>query len=233
MGRSGIANDLALQYAFEHKCDILLVQEPWIGSDLIRQLSKKHISFQAYASEENWIEKPRIITYVQRNLVKYTDTIEKRQDLVTSSPDILVLEQKIGTDVRPIYVVNLYNAPAGYARAGEAVMAICEATTLTQQHMLWAGDYNLHHEDWDAYTRNPTTQAQGFAEWTTTNGAQYGLDNGTITHQLGGTLDQVVASTSLAQDLLECYTDENLDTTSDHKAIVTTIHLGETESAGS
>ncbi len=42
VGRGGAVNDIALQHAFENQCDFLLVQEPWIGTDLDRQLSKKH-----------------------------------------------------------------------------------------------------------------------------------------------------------------------------------------------
>lgn len=214
VGRSGIANDLALQYAYQHAFDLLLIQEPWIGSDLERQMSKKHIAFQAHVPEENWTERPRVITYVQRNLAEFM--IEKRQDLLTANPDILVLELNMGIDVKPIYVVNLYNAPVGCARAGEVITAMLETTILTEQRTLWAGDCNLHHEDWDVRTKNPTPQAQGFAEWVTSNGAHYGLDIGSVTHRQGGTLDLVIASRLLAQDLIECYTEDSLDTTSDH-----------------
>lgn len=45
VGRGGAANDLALTHAFENQYDILLVQEPWIGANLDRQLSKKHNGF--------------------------------------------------------------------------------------------------------------------------------------------------------------------------------------------
>ena len=43
--RGGAANDLVLQYAFEKKYDLVLIQEPWIGKDLDRRISKKHIGF--------------------------------------------------------------------------------------------------------------------------------------------------------------------------------------------
>ncbi len=39
-------------------------------------------------------------------------------------------------------------------------------------------------------------------------------------------MDLVIASRLLAQNLIECYTEDSFDTTSDHKAIITTIHLG-------
>lgn len=129
-------------------------------------------------------------------------------------------------DVKPIYVVNLYNAPASCARASKAVTAMLKATIFTQHRTLWAGNCNLHHEDWDAHTKNPTPQAQGFAEWITSNGTQFGLDIGSVTHRQGGSLDLVIASKLLTQDLFECYTEDSPDTTSDHKAIITTINLG-------
>ena len=47
LGREGAANNLALQYAFENQCDILLVQEPWIGADLNCKMAKKQVKYQA------------------------------------------------------------------------------------------------------------------------------------------------------------------------------------------
>ncbi len=49
---SGIANNFRLQYAYQHKSDPLLVQESWIGINLERQMSKKHVAFQLYSPEE-------------------------------------------------------------------------------------------------------------------------------------------------------------------------------------
>ena len=73
--------------------------------------------------------------------------IEKRQDLLTASPEILMLELNIGMDAKPIYIVNLYNTPAECAREGEAVTAMLGADSLTKQRTLWAGDCSLHRED--------------------------------------------------------------------------------------
>ncbi len=67
-------------------------------------------------------------------------------------------------DAKRTYVVNIYNAPAGFARAKEAVTAMLRADILTQQSTLWAGDCNLQNKDWDAHTKNSTAQAHGFAE---------------------------------------------------------------------
>lgn len=40
--KGGPANNLTLALAFEEKIDILLIQKPWINTDLDQRLSKKH-----------------------------------------------------------------------------------------------------------------------------------------------------------------------------------------------
>lgn len=63
VGRGDVANDLALQHAFGNQCNFLLVQEPWIGTNLDRQLSKRHNAYQAYAPKEVLTDRPRVIIY--------------------------------------------------------------------------------------------------------------------------------------------------------------------------
>lgn len=53
VGRGEAANDLALQLAYQNNFDIVLIQEPWIGSNLDQQMSKRHNAYQAYAPEKN------------------------------------------------------------------------------------------------------------------------------------------------------------------------------------
>ena len=59
----------------------------------------------------------------------------------------------------------------------------------------------------------------------TNNGTQYKLDIGSFTYRQGGALDLVITFRLLAQDLIECYTENSFDTTSDHIAIIIIIHL--------
>lgn len=124
-----------------------------------------------------------------------------------------------------IYVVNIYNAPAGCIRAGEAIASVIESNILTQKSTLWAGDFNLHHVDWDLQTVNPTPQARSLAKWVTNVGVADALPPGTITHKQGGTLDFVISSSSITPDVLECYSNPDLDTTSDHEVLSTTVAL--------
>ena len=125
VGRSGVANDLALALAFEKKIDLVLIQESWIREDLDRKLSKKHNAYQAFVQEDVWSNRLRIITYVwQRRLgIK----LEKKQELLEATdckPDILVLKLDIGPNQEPIYMVNFLNLPQGCKRAVEAIKTI-------------------------------------------------------------------------------------------------------------
>ncbi len=52
IGRGGAANDLALALEFENKIDILFLQEPCVGADLERKMSKKYNAYQAYTPQE-------------------------------------------------------------------------------------------------------------------------------------------------------------------------------------
>lgn len=114
VGRGGPANDLALALAYEEEVDILLIQEPWIGADLERKLSKRRKSYQAYAPGEEWKERPRVITYVRRETS--LRSVEKSQGILKITdemPDILVLEIQQSIDKEPVYIINSYNAPTG------------------------------------------------------------------------------------------------------------------------
>ena len=59
----------------------------------------------------------------------------------------------------------------------------------------------------------------------TTNWGEYGLTSETVTHQRGGAIDLVITSGFLASQITECYTDNNLDVTSNHKVIITSMEL--------
>ena len=57
--------------------------------------------------------------------------IEKKQDLLTANPNILILELNMGMDLKSIYIVNLYNALTGCTRASETIMAMLRVIIFT------------------------------------------------------------------------------------------------------
>lgn len=88
------------------------------------------------------------------------------------------------------------------------------------------GDINLHQTERDNRTINPLQPAIKLADWITENGAVYEHFPGTKTHNRGGTIDVVISSARISPNVVECYIEPSLHTTSDHETIVTTVELG-------
>ncbi|KAL1953511.1 hypothetical protein VTO42DRAFT_2645 [Malbranchea cinnamomea] len=65
MGRGGAAHEAAINLAYEEGIDLILVQEPWIHSNLDRCIPKKHPAYSCFTPTEKWDKKPRVLTYVQ------------------------------------------------------------------------------------------------------------------------------------------------------------------------
>lgn len=189
-------------------------------------MTKKHVKYQAYAPQEIWTERPRVISYIHQDLCGIQ--VEKRQDLaIEPNADLLILELK-GKGLREpkVYVTNAYNAPRASEREGETAQVAMRSQILMQGCNILAGDFNLHHNDWDSHTIYPTPMSRQFADWVSESGGVYGLPSGTKTHQQGGCIDLVITSSSLSPYVYECYVDEALDVTSDHSIIITMLGIG-------
>lgn len=68
-----------------------------------------------------------------------------------------------------------------------------------QKLVIAAGDFNLHHMDWNNHTVNPSWSATDFLEWVASNAAMYGLGSGTVTHSRGETIDLSICNASINQ----------------------------------
>lgn len=55
------------------------------------------------------------------------------------------------------------------------------------------------------------------------NAVFYKLPIGTVTHDQGGSIDLVNASTPLTNSIIECYVEHELDCSSNHRTICTTV----------
>lgn len=91
-------------------------------------MSKKYVCFQAYALKKNWTEKPRVIIYMKRNIPEFF--IKKRQDILITSLDTLVLELSTGIYNKAIYIVNLYNVPISYRKGKDTMATILKKMSL-------------------------------------------------------------------------------------------------------
>ncbi|EED15696.1 hypothetical protein TSTA_051320, partial [Talaromyces stipitatus ATCC 10500] len=121
-------------------------------------------------------------------------------------------------------IVNIYNAPAGSIRAGEAAKAL---TILPEayfpQAMILAGNLNLLHNRWQpSLHRSPTPSAEPFINWLDLQGLVLISDIDCPTHERGNMLDLSFASSPLALAGAKTSIASHLDAISDHQPLITT-----------
>jgi hypothetical protein len=66
---------------------------------------------------------------------------------------------------QPIIVVNMYNPPSGCAGAHSTGERLRLLDILDTYPTIVAGDFNLHHPDWEETTSEPSAMARAMAEW--------------------------------------------------------------------
>lgn len=138
---------------------------------------------------------------------------------------MLVLELKLSSGKESVLVVSVYNPPPGAERAGRSADILINVPEVWQRRLLIIGDINLHHTDWDNCIIQSTSPAQRFAGWVTDNNGSLQLEPGVATHAKGGTLDLVISSNTLSEQITECYVEPYFHVTSDHETIVTRLEL--------
>ncbi|EED12096.1 hypothetical protein TSTA_001670, partial [Talaromyces stipitatus ATCC 10500] len=202
------AHEIALTLAYTSNIDIILIQEPYTFKDLSQQITKKHPSCECFSPTDSWAisGRPRVLTYL---CPFTTDTKE--------ASDLLFFQIFLPTG-KSALIVNIYNAPAGCSRAGEAAKAL---TTLPEvyfpQTTILAGDLNLLHNRWQpSLQRSPTTFAELFINWLDLQGLVLISDIDYPTHERGNVLDLSFASSPLALAGAKASIASHLDATSDY-----------------
>ena len=226
VGRASTAHEIALALAYTSDIDIILIQEPYIFKDLCRQITKKHPSYECFSPTDSWIinGRPRVLTYVRKRIGVRTSQIRPLTIDREEISDLLFL-QVLSPSGKSILIVNIYNAPAGSVRAGEAAKAL---TTLPQtwfpQATILAGDLNLLHNRWQPSLHgNSTAFAEPFIDWLDNLGLVLISDLDHPTHDRGNMLDLSFASSPLAFAGAKASIASHLDATSDHRPLITTV----------
>ena len=74
VAKSPEAHDIALSKAYESKCDIVLIQEPWTSIIDGQRRTKSHPSYDVFFPTEDWGDahthtnkRPRVATYTRRD----------------------------------------------------------------------------------------------------------------------------------------------------------------------
>lgn len=218
--RSPTAHGLLLELAYKQQADIILVQEPWVHSDLGRRITKWHPAYSTYTPVEDWSLRPRVMTYARKDRRGLRC---EPQGPTPLHPDIAFLEIGIQGSL-PLLVANIYNAPCGSERAGEAAALLMQQTN-TNCMALLTGDFNLRHAQWDSsHTAHPSAQARQWLDWCDSQGLTLLNDPAIPTNRQGSTIDLVWATASLlAARQAAAWVEEKLKIPSDHHTLW--IHL--------
>ena len=87
VGRSATPHELALSIANNYFIDFILIQEPYIFTDLARQITKSHPMYETFTPVNNWTDQPRVISYVQKG-----NRVQVTQLCSTTTRDIVLLQ---------------------------------------------------------------------------------------------------------------------------------------------
>ena len=121
--------------------------------------------------------------------------------------------------------MNVYNAPVGGIRDSEAAKALTSLPAdLFSQPTLLAGDFNLPHPNWQPSLRtNFKPFAETFASWLNTTPLVLLSEPDRATHDRGNVLDLTFITGSLLLAGASTVVAYDLDSTSDHRPLLSTI----------
>jgi ribonuclease HI/exonuclease III len=226
VGRSPAPHEIALTLAHSSHIDIILIQEPYVYRDLSRQITKRHPSYECFTPTDNWTVtgRPRVLVYVRKRTgIRSTQLRPQIEDPELLS-DILMLQILTSTGQSAL-IINIYNAPHGSIRAGEAAKALTSLPeNISSQPTILAGDLNLLHERWQpSLDTSPTAFAEQFIEWLDHTDMTLISEIDNPTHNKGNVLDLTLASNSLALSGASAVVATHLDATSDHLPLLITV----------
>jgi ribonuclease HI len=215
VGRGATSHEIALSLAHDSLIDIILIQEPYIFTDRKRRITKSHPVYESFTPLDDWETRPRVISYVRKGAGLHATQLRP-----CSSRDLIFLQIQT-RNTAPFTIANIYNAPTGSTDAGLAVNLL-----QSTPHSLWrsaflAGDFNLHHPNWDPDHSSPSQQAEPFVNWLDANSFTYSSEIGAITHRCGNTLDLAFSAGPLS---IITAVAEHMNITSDHLPLLTTVN---------
>ncbi|POS82874.1 hypothetical protein EPUL_005699, partial [Erysiphe pulchra] len=211
VGQSFLPHNIALALANENNIDILLLQEPWIVSDLSAQRSISHRTFQSFSPLTTWHSRPRVLTYVRKSA--FIKAFQVQADLFRDVIKIFITLN----DTKDLSIWNVYNALVGSDQAGASPLTLLSST---DKPYFIGGDFNLRHPLWDLTATHPHASCRDLIDWYPTKELQLLNPTKVSTHSRGGTLDLAFCIDRNAK----CEVRTDFHTTSDHEILVSTIY---------
>jgi hypothetical protein len=215
VGRGATPHEIALSLANDSLIDIILIQEPYIFTDRKRKITKFHPMYESFTPLDDWETRPRVMSYVRKGVGLNTAQLRP-----CTSRDLIFLQIQ-ARNTLPLNIVNAYNAPIGSTGAGTAVDLLTELPRTLWRSAFLAGDFNLHHPNWDPDHPSPSRQAEPFVAWLDNNNFAFTSEVGEPTQNYGNTLDLAFLTGPLFAITTKS---EHMDTTSDHSPLITTIN---------
>jgi hypothetical protein len=229
VGKGSSQYEIALSHAFSEKIDILLVQEPYIYRDLTRRITTRHPAYKCFTPIDDWTtERPRVLSYIRKQARLQTIQLCPLAADSPARPDTLFLHITNPAGAT-LLLVNAYNAPPGLIRPNETVNALTQLpVSLFLQPTLLVGDFNLHYLLWQpSYPYSQSAYAEQFTRWLDKIPLVLASQPDYSTYNLGNVLDLAFVSGQLSLAGTCTVVAYDLDATSDHSPLLTTIPWGE------
>jgi Endonuclease-reverse transcriptase len=199
----------------EQTADIVIIQEPWIGTSQNSFYSISHPSFTTLISPTP--NKPRTITFISNTNPFLRGSLQPN---LCTDEDIQVL--KISTpSIEPIYLFNIYNErPRQNQDQPYTIERVLTHITLPERTIL-AGDFNAHHPWWNSNTKREIRHQPLISILEKGNFDLINEEDTPTFHYNQGSsvLDLVFSSPSLTPSIINWAVDDENPTTSDHELI--------------
>jgi endonuclease/exonuclease/phosphatase family metal-dependent hydrolase len=198
--------------------DIIAVQEPWENPFLDNThhpLKQTHELLFPAASETG--NRARVCMFISKR-IEHTHLTHSRD----------CQEVRVKTNGSELRVINVYNDQQRGA-ALDLLQGILP--TIREQKgtsYLVLGDFNLHHPVWGGDAAPRDARAEDLLDLMETAGLDSWLAPGTVTRDQAGsqsTIDLVLASYSLREQMLACKVDRDVHADSDHLPIQTLLEI--------
>lgn len=149
-----------------HKTDLILYQEPgfapnpapaFLPPNALGLTPILPIPIEQLRTQERC---PRVMAYTRPS----SDfTVTPRYD-ICEDHDMMVIEIR-QTRKTPFFIINLYNPGRGTPGAHSTGERLMRLNLPVNGEVIIAGDFNLHHPDWEEMETEPIEAARNLAEW--------------------------------------------------------------------
>lgn len=186
-----------------------------------RRLTRFHSGYKTFAPVDTWVDqRPRVLIYLRKRSGLHGVQIRPLPEPCT---DLLFL-QVLYKGAEVITAINIYNAPTGGSRAGEALqLLLAHYSPSPDDRLVMVGNFNLRHPNWQPELSTMSANSAALVEWT--DAAELALISPAEepTHKDGNVLDLAWASANIYGATTSIET--ALHTTSDHETLLTRIPL--------